>query len=95
MNVHAPERQPGETPVQYRGRRLESRGILLAATRVYGGKKTSRELRRDNRRENGSKHGDLPRLKGVYGAGLKAHFDHKFSTFCAQRAMRRLTQGMR
>jgi hypothetical protein len=66
-NVHTPERQPGETQVQYRERQARSRAARhlrdAAGHRVYPGNQSSRELQRETKRNNGT-------LAGVYGLGL-------------------------
>lgn len=68
MNLHTPERQENETQSEYRARRAQSKAITKAATHPVVGSQSSRARHRDQRRMNGS-------LKGMYGAGLMAHFN--------------------
>lgn len=64
MNVHTPERQPGESREAYRNRQRLSRAHTRRITcRGLSGGVSSREQLRDAKRANGT-------LRGTYGLGL-------------------------
>jgi hypothetical protein len=66
MNLHAPERQNGESFDAYKLRRAASKAHNATLTcKGMSGGKTSRETRRDSARMNG-------KLRASYGAGLIA-----------------------
>ncbi len=67
MNIHTPARQPNESQADYRARRAASN---RANVQPSGGRQTSRELQREERRKNGH-------LRGTYGQGLRNHFNRK------------------
>lgn len=90
MNVHSPVRQADESQEQYRERRRMSKVSNQRATRTgpYNtarGSLNARESLRDEQRKNGN-------LKGVYGAGLRAHFDRQAASASAARLMRKVSR---
>jgi hypothetical protein len=87
MNLHTPERGADETLTAYKLRRSLSRAAVRSMTcRGLGDQRkapTSRQQLRDNQRKNGKG------PKGIYGRGLKNHFDTKLAAASAAKAQRR------
>lgn len=64
IDLHAPQRQPGESQADYRQRRAASKAYTASLRCAgQGGGTSSRKQLRDSQRANG-------RLVGVYGQGL-------------------------